>query len=334
MSRMTKLLIIPRSPENASFDFEGHGYYENFYPAISENFETVVLSTEYDEPETQGSLTYYPCEFEGGKIQGAKNLYHAIDDIEPDVIMTEHEALRTIFAFTVAKMKEISTVMKVEAVPKSKFKTYFSSILSDKISSVSYAVDGYLPRESTVVRPGTDFPEQIEPKQFSEDKETIGYLGRFHYDKGTDRLVEVAEEIAQKEGFEFKVAGIGDYKREELEKLDEEYEDFEFLDKIPTDDIFPYLAGLDATVVPSRVEGCTRVVVESLYAGTPTLAWAIEPHKEMIENKVLLVESIDELEQKIMEKAYQTDISWFNYEDYTVENEIEGMTEVIEEAIK
>ena len=330
---MTKLLIIPRSPENASFEFEGHGYYENFYPAISENFETVVLSTEYEEPERQGSLTYYPCEFEGGKIEGAKNLYHAIDDIEPDVIMTEHEALRTIFAFTVAKMKAIRTVMKVEAVPKSKFKTYFSSILSDKISSVSYAVDSYLPRESTVVRPGTDFPEQIDPKQFSEDKETIGYLGRFHYDKGTDRFIKVAEDLVEEEGLEFKAAGIGDYKREELERLDEEYEDFEFLGKIPTDDIFPYLAGLDAIVVPSRVEGCTRVVVESLYAGTPTLAWAIDPHKEMIENKTLLVESIDEIEQKTTEKAYQTDISWFNHEDYTVENEKKEMTELIEATI-
>jgi len=331
---VTKLLIIPRSPENASFEFEGHGYYENFYPKISENFETVVLSTEYEEKETQGKLTYYPCEFEGEKIEGAKNIYKAINDTEPDVIMTEHEALRTILAFTISKKKGISTVMKVEAVPKSKFKTFFSSILSDKISSVSYAVDTCLPKESTIVRPGTDFPEEIEPIKFSEDKETIGYLGRLHHDKGTDRFIEVAENLVKEEGLEFKAAGIGDYKRKELERLDEEYEDFEFLGKIPTSDIFPYLAGLDATVVPSRVEGCTRVVVESLYAETPTLAWAIEPHKEMIENQELLVESIEELENKIQEKAYQTDISWFNYENYTVENEIKRMTEVIEALTK
>lgn len=329
---MTKLLIIPRSPENASFEFEGHGYYENFYPAISENFETVVLSSEYDEPRTEGNLTFYPWKY-SNRLEGAKGLHKAISDIEPDAVMTENASFRTMMAFTVAKMKGIPTVMKVEAIPRSRFKTFFSSILADEISSVAHIVDSYLPKDSTIVRPGTDFPEEIDSMQFSEEKETIGYLGRLHHDKGTDRFVKIAEDLVGKEGLEFKAAGIGDYKRKELERLDEEYEDFEFLGKIPTSDIFPYLAGLDATIVPSRIEGCTRVVVESLYAGTPTTAWAIEPHKEMIENRKLLVDSIDKLKQKILDKEYETDISWFDYQNYTVENEIEGMTEVIEEAI-
>ena len=81
--------------------------------------------------------------------------------------------------------------------------------------------------------------------------------------------------------------------------------------------------------MPSRVEGCTRVVVESLYAGTPILAWDIEPHKEMIENQELLVGNIEELGQKIVEEDYESDISWFDYKEYTVENEIKGMTERI-----
>lgn len=325
---MKKLLIVPRSPEKASFEYEGHGYYENFYPAISEDFETVVLSSEYEEPRTEGNLTFYPWHFDG-KIGGAKGLYRAISDVKPDVVMTEDASFRTITAFKIAKLKRIPTVMKVEAIPRSSFKTFFSSILADRISSVAHTVDSYLLKNSTVVRPGTDFPEEIEPMQFSESKETIGYLGRLHHDKGTDRYIELVKELVQEEGLEFKAAGIGDYKRGELEELHEKYEDFEFLGKIPTDDIFPYLAGLDATIVPSRIEGCTRVVVESLYAETPVLAWAIEPHKEMIHDKALLVEDMDELEQKIKDKAYEQDLSWFDYENYTVENEIKGMSEII-----
>ena len=325
---MKKLLIVPRSPENARFDFEGHGYYENFYPAISENFETVVLSSEYEEPRTEGNLTFYPWRFDN-RIEGAKGLYTAIKDVKPDVVMTEDASFRTMTAFSVAKMNKISTVMKVEAIPRSRFKTFFSSILSDRISSVAHTVDSYLPKKSTIVRPGTNFPDEIDPMQFSEEKQTVGFLGRLHHDKGIDRFIQVAENLIDEEGLEFKVAGIGDYKREKLEEMDSEHENFEFLGKIPTSDIFSYLAGLDVDIVPSRIEGCTRVVVESLYAGTPVLAWSIEPHKEMIENQELLVGSIEDLEQKILEKAYESDINWFDYKKYTVENEIKEMTEII-----
>lgn len=326
------ILIVPRSPENAYKGFEGHGYYENFYEGISEYFDTSVLSTEYDEKRKFGNLNFLPYNTDN-KIVEALSLVKNIVLERPDVVMTENASLTTVTAFTTAKLVGSKTVMKIEALPRDEDQLWLSSLLADGVSSVAQCVDDKLPIDSTVVYPGTDFPEEIEPRKFDEDKINVGFLGRFHHDKGIDRFIEVFEKT-ESEDIKFHVAGRGDYMKDYMKNLGWSESNFNFYSKIPTDDIFPYLAGLDVVLVPSRIEGCTRVVVECLYTGTPVIAWDIEPHREMIEDKDMLVDSVDEIVDLIEEDSFVKEFLWFDHSKYTVEAEIEGMSKVIKDTIE
>jgi len=330
---VTDLLIVPRTPENAYMDFEGHGYYENFYKGIAQNFETVVLSTEVTEKKTyklgeKSRLSFTPYKT-GNKILEAVSLVKNIFWERPDTVMTENASLTTITAFLTGKIVGSQTVMKIEALPREEDQIWISCLLADKVSSVAECVDNSLPVESTVVHPGTDFPENITAQEFDEDKVHVGFLGRFHRDKGVDRFIHLVENFEDSDDIVFHLAGRGDFMVEKMKKLDDSRSDFNYHGKLESKRVFPFLKGLDTLVVPSRIEGCTRVVVESLYSRTSVLAWDIEPHREMIEDEDLLVNSIEEIKDKIDRRVFETDLSWFNPENYTVENEIKGMTDVI-----
>jgi glycosyltransferase involved in cell wall biosynthesis len=105
----------------------------------------------------------------------------------------------------------------------------------------------------------------------------LGYVGRIHnYDKGTDYLPQLAQELIKCGNSNFCIKVIGDgpdrpFIEAQTERLGvNKY--FDFLGK--RRDIPDLLSGIDILIVPSRTEGFGLVAVEALAAGTRVIAFA------------------------------------------------------------
>lgn len=95
---------------------------------------------------------------------------------------------------------------------------------------------------------------------------TFAAVGRLSREKGFDRLLTAAGQL-RAEGFAFRLRLIGDGpERAELERMG----DADFLGY--QENPYPYIAGADAIVIPSRTEGCSTVALESLILGKAVVA--------------------------------------------------------------
>lgn len=338
---MKKILIIPRSPDKISLDYKGHAYFENFYPRLAEHFELAILSSVVENTQSKENIKLIPWNFSGKDkdmdyiketIPATLSAIKATARERPDVIMAENPLMLGLMGCIAGKVTETPVVTRVAGIwhgPLRDTLNQLTSTLATKIIAVSKCVARYMSdftntKKIEVIYPGTEFPEGI-PKQNKSpsNKLIVGYLGRFSRAKGTNRFVNLVESI-QDEDIEFKVAGWGDYKIDDIKKLDEKGK-LDFLGRIPSEDVFDFLSNLDVLVAPSRSEGSPRTVVESLGVGTPVIAWDIPATREIIKDENFLINSIDEAINIVKNHSnYGKKTDWFEAKKYSVEREIEN----------
>ena len=115
---------------------------------------------------------------------------------------------------------------------------------------------------------------------------TIGFLGRFHSDKGGDFLLEACS-ILKREGvpFRLEMAGAGAL-REQYEKFAEEHrlqDQVNFCGWVEEEDKPGFFGRIDILCLPSRREGMPVVLLEGLSYATPLVVSSCPGMVEVLE---------------------------------------------------
>ena len=174
-----------------------------------------------------------------------------------------------------------------------------------------------LAKKNIIIANEINFPEKME-KSFVEQDLKIGFLGRFHFQKGTDIFLEIIEKLNKKnpEKYLFFVKGDGDieyekkvfeaakkYNNLKIEKFDNNIKDF--------------FTKIDLLIFPSRFEGMPITILEAGAYGAPVLASDVCGNKDLIidnktgflvdldvNNFVKIIENLDNFDlEKIAENA-------------------------------
>lgn len=144
---------------------------------------------------------------------------------------------------------------------------------------------------------------------------TLGFMGRFIYEKGIHRITEQLKKLMI-EFPDIKVIFAGpktdhEYAEKILDEM-KEYTQFKYIGyiKSPPD----FYAEVDVVLIPSIWETGSIVALESMASGKAVVASDINPHKEYIENGVSGFLAIDEIDfynyckQLIMDKSLREKI--------------------------
>ncbi len=178
----------------------------------------------------------------------------------------------------------------------------------DKIVTNSYSIKnkyksfGWIDKKNIeVIANGVELPKHIEKIDlrkkygFTEDCLIFGAFGRLVDVKGFDVLVKAASLIKSKD-FVVLIFGEGN-QRKFLEELiaEKKVEDKVFL-KGHLDDVYPYMAGVDCTILSSYSEGMPNTVLESMLLGKLVISTDIVDMSKIIcdRQEGLIVKSGDE----------------------------------------
>jgi L-malate glycosyltransferase len=145
------------------------------------------------------------------------------------------------------------------------------------------------PSKVQVISLGTDL-DNFQTSELSRTRDQasdliLGYVGRLqNYDKGTDFLPQLAQQLLAR-GFQaFKLRIIGDGPdRTSVQKLAEQLgvaDRLEFLGRC--DNVPELMSGMDILIVPSRLEAFGLVAIEALAVGTRVVAFAVEALTETL----------------------------------------------------
>jgi len=171
---------------------------------------------------------------------------------------------------------------------------------ADKIVGVSRAVLDYerkfvkFPKDKTFVLYNginlEEFEEYEADKKLKlslgipERAKVVGLVARLHPDKGQDIILEVARDIKERVGeVFFMFIGSGGYGEALREKAGEKGIDDFVVFTGAVKDIKPYYSIMDVSVLPSRIEGFSNVILESFASGIPVIATRTGGNPEIIE---------------------------------------------------
>jgi len=136
--------------------------------------------------------------------------------------------------------------------------------------NVSERVNKFYRRDASVIYPPVNIDEFLEGRKDKED--SFVYFGRLEQYKNVDMAIRACA----KAGAKLKIIGSGGY-RAELEKIVRKLgvsDDISFLGRLPDAERNTVVAGAKAFVFPCPDEDFGIVVVESMAAGTPVIAFA------------------------------------------------------------
>ena len=137
----------------------------------------------------------------------------------------------------------------------------------------------------------------------------IVFVGRLVYQKGLDRLLPLLKNIPN---IHLTIIGEGQEKKHLMKIVKEKniVNNIKFLGRV--DFPYPYIAGADYFILPSRWEGFPNVVLESLALGTPVIAMkeisCLEDMKINILNKsIILCEKNEEMYNFLLKSTLRQD---------------------------
>lgn len=111
----------------------------------------------------------------------------------------------------------------------------------------------------------------------------LAAIGRLSYEKGNDRLLEACS-MLKVAGYNFRLQLIGEGpERQKLELFVQKFGLSNHVDFLGfQSNPYPYMAGADLIVVPSRYEGLSTVVTEALILGKPVVATPCSGMRELL----------------------------------------------------
>ncbi len=167
---------------------------------------------------------------------------------------------------------------------------------------------------------------------YDRNKINLVTVGRLHYQKGYDILLDVYKEV--KDHYTLTIIGDGD-KREELEAMNDRYQlGVRFLGMI--DEPYSYIHNADMFVLSSRYEGYPTVVIESLLCETPVLSTEVAGIKEQLtedhygfivpnDKNALLAKLLELKDQKELLRSYKDKLKDYHYENEAILKKIEDV---------
>ncbi|MEM1578028.1 MAG: glycosyltransferase, partial [Candidatus Pacearchaeota archaeon] len=175
--------------------------------------------------------------------------------------------------------------------------------------NLKWAKEKKLVKDGVVIYNGIETPEFLErelARKFFEEKIKIslkekfliGSIGRLDYSKNYEFLIKIFPEILKiKPEAILIIIGEGS-ERKKLENLIEKLNLKERIFLIgEIKDASKYLKGFDLFVLPSRYEGFSIVLIESLFAKIPILASDVGGNKEIISENCIFQEKKNFLEK-------------------------------------
>ena len=200
---------------------------------------------------------------------------------------------------------------------------------ADKIVGVSKAVLDYerrfvkLPKDKTfVLYNGINLKEfeecEVDKKLklnlgIPERVKVVGLVARLHPDKGQDIILDIAKDIREKIGeVYFLFIGSGEYGEKLKERVRKEGLENCVIFTGGVKDIRRYYSLMDISVLPSRIEGFSNVILESFASGIPVIATRTGGNPEVIEDgkNGFLIDYGDkeELKEKIIKLLQDDDL--------------------------
>ncbi len=139
----------------------------------------------------------------------------------------------------------------------------------------------------------------------SRDKITIGYCGRFDYEKGIWDLLEAAKNCYQHNDLCVKLLGHGELKEQLLQK---QYEWLDVLSPVPHKKVAEFMNDIDIFVMPSLIskdheEHDAHALLEALACGVPSVGSDSGIITEVLENNGGLIfeaGNVNDLQEKLM----------------------------------
>ena len=152
-------------------------------------------------------------------------------------------------------------------------------------------------------------PIGIEKKRFVII--CVGFMDS--YRKGQHILINAAY-ILIKKGFDIELKFVGDgKKKKEFEDLSKKLNIFDkvtFSGRISTkEEMFRALKSADIFVLPSRLEGLPRVIIEAMATGLPVIASNVDGNSELVQEKLI----VDDFSADSYAKKIEMLICNFNY---------------------
>ena len=219
------------------------------------------------------------------------------DDYDIEVAYLECGPTKIIAGSTNKKSKKIAWVhcdlkKRPEFVNQTeKLKKYYQAY--DKVVCVSGTVkDSYTalfgddPEAIVLYNVNDDNQIRNLSTAFIPDKLTVPVLasiGRLSYEKGNDRLLEACA-MLKTNGYDFRLQLIGEGpERKNLDQSVQELDLSSYVDFLGfQSNPYPYMASADLIVVPSRYEGLSTVVTESLILGKPVVTTPCSGMQELL----------------------------------------------------
>ncbi|MCZ4407679.1 glycosyltransferase [Cryomorphaceae bacterium 1068] len=168
------------------------------------------------------------------------------------------------------------------------YKTFITDIIANS-EDVKRSVFRFIPeleKKITVLPNGIDISKAMEKSPPRSEKLLIGNLGRLVEQKGQSDLIELGA-LLQSEGTDFHIhiGGEGPLRSDlenEIERLGLQNH-ITLLGEVKPPDFFPLI---DYFVFPSRFEGLSNAMLESLQYGKPIICYDIASNSEIVENDV------------------------------------------------
>jgi len=182
--------------------------------------------------------------------------------------------------------------MVLKALNNAKIVIFVSKYLSEKAKEIGYKKGNYY-----IIPNGIDLDKfhiikrdiALENIDFKSNKIYIGYIGNLLKIKGVDKLPRIFNKISQAiNNICFVIIGNGSLKENIKKALDS----YNLLDKtifircIPNSIIPYYLNAFDILLIPSRNEGLSSILLESLSCGTPVIASNVGGMPEILKNNI------------------------------------------------
>jgi glycosyltransferase involved in cell wall biosynthesis len=228
--------------------------------------------------------------------------------IKPDVVMSHFSSIRvSMFGAWLAGVKNrVAWYHTLSGQLKDDLKTFWQRVIVVRRTKMAYFFANYIVALNEagkkdamlflhkpagrvkVINNGMLLPVDIAGKIWQQGEKVFLYLGRFHQSKGGDFIIKCCKAIHEKYP-EFRLLLIGYGDEESTWRQIIKNEQVEGVVTMPGkvsgyNELFKFLVGAYALVVPSRIDNFPTVIIEAKACGVPAIGSRVGGIPEMIED--------------------------------------------------